>query len=81
LGGGVVKSPFPNKFSFDRRLEFHKSMSRLWGDLVLFGKQKVIKSIVQPEAYNWEQFIVRCTLRRARHLRDADSVRRRGYSK
>jgi hypothetical protein len=74
-----VKSPLPNKASFDMRLEFHKAFATTWRYLSEDAASQMKGTGVQLWRDAFEKFITRANARALRHLREADDTRRRGY--
>lgn len=72
-------SPFPNKMSFDMRLEYHKSFAATWRKLAASASAKWQSAMYTGVREEFEKFIVRANERALRHLREADIVRRRGH--
>lgn len=60
-------------------MDTHKLFNELWNELAEAAKTMLIKETLSVSRDLLENFIVRATHRSLRHLREADTVRRRGH--
>lgn len=70
----------PNAKSYEERIEIHRFSAVVWASLARDARDMLASEGWDMTRQKLEAFIERALKRSLRHYREADAIRRRGYS-